>query len=42
MSTDYDCWKTDEAPVTWEDILRIFNENARKVTDVLIRTIGGM
>jgi 5'-methylthioadenosine phosphorylase len=42
MSTDYDCWKTDEAPVTWEDILRIFNENARKVTDVLLRTIGGM
>ena len=40
MSTDYDCWKTDEAPVTWDEILKIFRENAQKVTDVLIRTIG--
>ncbi len=40
MSTDYDCWKTDEAPVTWDDILNIFRQNAQKVTDVLIRTIG--
>ncbi|HWR02724.1 MAG TPA: S-methyl-5'-thioadenosine phosphorylase [Humidesulfovibrio sp.] len=42
MSTDYDCWKTDEAPVTWEDILNIFRQNAQKVTDLLIRTIGKM
>lgn len=42
MSTDYDCWKTDEAPVTWDDILRIFRQNAQKVTDVLIRSIGMM
>jgi 5'-methylthioadenosine phosphorylase len=40
MSTDYDCWKTDEAPVTWDDILHIFRQNAQKVTDVLIRTIN--
>jgi len=40
MSTDYDCWKTDEAPVTWDDILHIFKQNAQKVTDVLIRTIN--
>jgi 5'-methylthioadenosine phosphorylase len=42
MSTDYDCWKTDEAPVTWDDILAIFRQNAQKVTDVLIRAIGKM
>ena len=42
MSTDYDCWKTDEAPVTWEDILRIFKENAEKVTDVLLLAIEGL
>jgi len=42
MSTDYDCWKTDEAPVTWDDILAIFRKNAQKVTDVLIRAIGKM
>lgn len=42
MSTDYDCWKTDEAPVTWDDILAIFRQNAQKVTDVLIQSIGKM
>ncbi len=40
MSTDYDCWKVDEEPVTWDEILRIFNENAKKVTDVLIEAIA--
>lgn len=39
MSTDYDCWKTDEAPVTWDDILAIFQQNAQKVTDVLMKSI---
>ncbi len=39
MSTDYDCWKTDEAPVTWEEILKVFGENVKKVTDLLINTI---
>ena len=42
MSTDYDCWKTDEAPVTWDDIVAIFMQNAQKVTDVLIRTIKSL
>jgi 5'-methylthioadenosine phosphorylase len=40
MSTDYDCWKTDEPPVTWEDILHIFKQNAEKVTNVLIEAIA--
>lgn len=39
MSTDYDCWKEDEEPVTWEAILKIFNENTKKVTDLLLKTI---
>lgn len=42
MSTDYDCWKTDEPPVTWGDILRIFKKNAEKVTSVLIQAIGSL
>jgi 5'-methylthioadenosine phosphorylase len=42
MSTDYDCWKQDEPPVTWEEILRIFTDNARKVTAVLIETIRAL
>jgi 5'-methylthioadenosine phosphorylase len=39
MSTDYDCWKTDEEPVTWEAILKIFKENVTKVTDLLVNSI---
>jgi len=39
MSTDYDCWKLDEEPVTWDDILKIFNENSEKVKKVLVRGI---
>lgn len=39
MSTDYDCWKEDEEPVTWEAILKIFAENVDKVTRLLIHVI---
>ncbi len=39
MSTDYDCWKEDEAPVTWEDVLRVFRGNVEKVTNLLITAI---
>ena len=31
MSTDYDCWKDDEAPVTWEEILEVFGKNVNNV-----------
>ena len=39
MSTDYDCWKDDEVPVTWEEILEIFGKNVNNVIKLLIRTI---
>lgn len=39
MSTDYDCWKEDEEPVTWEAVYRIFTENAEKVTRLLLFAI---
>jgi len=39
MSTDYDCRKTDEEPVTRERILEIFRENADKVIQLLLYTI---
>jgi 5'-methylthioadenosine phosphorylase len=39
MSTDYDCWKTDEEPVTWDAILAVFNNNAKKVTSLLVAAI---
>ncbi len=39
MSTDYDCWKDDEAPVTWDDILAVFEKNASNVKKLLLNTI---
>lgn len=39
MSTDYDCWKEDEAPVTFEMILERMDENADKVKKLLIKVI---
>lgn len=35
MSTDYDCWKTDEAPVDAQSVLDVFKRNAQNVTDLL-------
>lgn len=42
MSTDYDCWKTDEAAVTWEEVLRTFQENVTKVTKVLLESVRAL
>ncbi len=39
MSTDYDCWKEDEEPVTWEAVLEIFRQNVDKVTKLLMAVI---
>lgn len=39
MSTDYDCWKTDEEPVTWEAVLEIFNQNVHNVIDLILTTL---
>lgn len=40
MSTDYDCWKTDEEPVTWDDILAVFHKNADNVKRILINVVS--
>lgn len=40
ISTDYDCWKTDEEPVTWEEVIKVFNRNVEKVIQLLIKTIS--
>ena len=42
MSTDYDCWKEDEAPVTWDEILKVFNQNADNVKELLVRAVGAL
>jgi 5'-methylthioadenosine phosphorylase len=39
MSTDYDSWRADEEPVTWEAIARVFSGNAERVTNLLTRVI---
>ncbi|MHA1483594.1 MAG: S-methyl-5'-thioadenosine phosphorylase [Candidatus Heimdallarchaeaceae archaeon] len=40
MSTDYDCWKDDEAPVTWEEILEVFGKNVNNVIALLTNSIS--
>ncbi|MFW9989402.1 MAG: S-methyl-5'-thioadenosine phosphorylase [Candidatus Odinarchaeota archaeon] len=39
MSTDYDCWKDDEIPVTWEEILKIFGKNVSNVIALITNSI---
>jgi len=39
MSTDYDCWKLDEVPVSWEEVLHVFSTNAGNVTKLLCEVI---
>jgi 5'-methylthioadenosine phosphorylase len=39
MSTDYDCWKAEEVPVTWEMIVRIMKENADNVKRLIKTTV---
>jgi 5'-methylthioadenosine phosphorylase len=42
MSTDYDCWKEDEDPVSWEEVIRVFNQNVNKVLMLLQEVIPGV
>lgn len=39
MSTDYDSWKKDEHPVTWEEVLRVFEQNVSKVLGLILDVI---
>ena len=39
LSTDYDSWKHDEEPVTWDDILVVFNANVSHVTGLLVHIL---
>ena len=40
MSTDYDSWKVDEKPVTWEEVLRVFEDNVHNVLNLLQEVIA--
>lgn len=39
MSTDYDCWKEGEEPVTWEMIVERMTKNADNVKKLLLKVI---
>jgi len=39
LSTDYDSWRHDEVAVTWEEVLKVFEENVKNVTNLLIHVI---
>ena len=39
LSTDYDSWKHDEEPVTWADILKVFEANVKHVTGLLVHIL---
>lgn len=40
VSTDYDCWKTDEKPVTIAEILHVFEQNVENLKKLLLKTIA--
>lgn len=40
MSTDYDCWKEGEEPVTWDMILTIMKKNADNVKKLIMAAIA--
>jgi 5'-methylthioadenosine phosphorylase len=39
MSTDYDCWKQDEVPVSWEEVIVVFKNNVSQVLRLLLDVI---
>lgn len=39
MSTDFDCWKEDEEPVEWKEILKVFGQNVKNVIQLLLHTL---
>lgn len=39
MATDYDSWKDDETPVSWEEILKVFGQNVHNVINILQKVI---
>jgi len=39
MSTDYDCWKENEEPVSWEMIVERMKLNSENVKKLIIAAI---
>jgi 5'-methylthioadenosine phosphorylase len=39
MSTDYDSWKENEEPVSWEEVIKVFEQNIIKVMELLVKVL---
>jgi 5'-methylthioadenosine phosphorylase len=39
ISTDYDAWREDETPVTWEEVLTIFRQNVDHIIRLILNTL---
>ena len=39
MATDYDSWKEEETPVSWEEIIEVFGKNVHNVVNLLLKVI---
>lgn len=39
MATDYDSWKDDEPPVSWDEVLNVFGQNVHNVIGLLRKVI---
>jgi 5'-methylthioadenosine phosphorylase len=39
LSTDYDSWKEDEKPVSWEEVIDVFNRNVNNVLRLIMEVI---
>jgi len=42
MVTDYDCWKENEEPVTFEMVMGTMKENSEKVKSLIIEVLGAL
>jgi 5'-methylthioadenosine phosphorylase len=42
MSTDYDSWKDDEIPVSWEEVISVFSRNVNNVLRLLKEAVSGI
>ncbi|MFB6343412.1 S-methyl-5'-thioadenosine phosphorylase [Saccharicrinis sp. FJH62] len=40
MATDYDCWKTDEEPVTWQAVVEILKKNTENMIKILTTAVA--
>jgi 5'-methylthioadenosine phosphorylase len=40
MATDYDCWKEEEEPVSWDMVKQVMNSNVENVKKVILKVIA--